>query len=76
MTTTPSSKSQKIKSWIDHRLPIFTFIDHSLRRYPTPKNLNYFWNMGSLAGITLVIMILSGIFLAMHRLKASQKFFG
>jgi quinol-cytochrome oxidoreductase complex cytochrome b subunit len=34
--------------------------------YPTPKNLNYLWNFGSLAGITLVIMILTGITLAMH----------
>ena len=40
-------------NWIDERLPIFTFINHNLRDYPTPKNLNYFWNFGSLAGITL-----------------------
>lgn len=56
----------KVARWIDYRLPIFSFIDHELREYPTPKNLNYWWNFGSLAGITLVVMILSGIFLAMH----------
>ena len=56
----------KIARWIDYRLPVFSFIDHELRKYPTPKNLNYWWNFGSLAGITLVVMILSGIFLAMH----------
>lgn len=56
----------KIARWIDYRLPIFSFMDHELRQYPTPKNLNYWWNFGSLAGITLVVMILSGIFLAMH----------
>ena len=56
----------KVVRWIDYRLPIFSFIDHELREYPTPKNLNYWWNFGSLAGITLVVMILSGIFLAMH----------
>lgn len=59
-------KLGKVAQWIEYRLPIFSFIDHSLNKYPTPKNLNYLWNMGSLAGITLVIMILSGIFLAMH----------
>ncbi len=59
-------KATQIIRWIDHRLPFFSFIDHELRDYPTPKNLNYWWNFGSLAGITLVIMILSGIFLAMH----------
>mgnify|MGYP002885553168 FL=1 len=52
--------------WIDYRLPVFTFMNHELHEYPTPKNLNYFWNFGSLAGITLVIMIVTGIVLAMH----------
>ncbi|MBI3453266.1 MAG: cytochrome b N-terminal domain-containing protein [Rhodospirillales bacterium] len=52
--------------WIDYRLPIFTFMHHELHEYPTPKNLNYWWNFGSLAGIMLVVMIVSGIVLAMH----------
>lgn len=54
------------KGWVDHRLPIFTFMKEHLADYKTPKNLNYMWNFGSLAGITLVIMILTGIFLAMN----------
>ena len=57
--------SNPVVRWIDHRLPIFSFLDHELHEYPTPKNLNYFWNFGSLAGITLVIMIVTGIVLAM-----------
>jgi len=52
--------------WVDHRLPIFTFMSHELYEYPTPRNLNYWWNFGSLAGIVLVIMIVTGITLAMH----------
>ena len=60
------NKKTGITSWIDKRLPVFTFINHNLRDYPTPKNLNYFWNFGSLAGITLVIMIVTGILLAMQ----------
>jgi len=52
--------------WIDHRLPIFTMMEHSAVSYPTPKNLNYWWNFGSLAGIVLVVMIASGVFLAMN----------
>ena len=55
-----------IVAWIDYRLPVFTFLEHELHEYPTPKNLNYWWNFGSLAGIILVIMIVSGIVLAMH----------
>ena len=52
--------------WIDHRLPVFTFMNHELHEYPTPRNLSYWWNFGSLAGIVLVIMIVTGIMLAMQ----------
>ncbi len=52
--------------WIDRRLPIFSMMQADLVDYPTPKNLNYWWNFGSLAGIVLVIMIATGVFLAMH----------
>jgi ubiquinol-cytochrome c reductase cytochrome b/c1 subunit len=56
-----------VMKWVEHRLPVFSFLDHSLgTQYPTPKNLNYWWNFGSLAGLVLVIMIVSGIVLAMH----------
>jgi len=58
--------SNQVIRWIDHRLPIFTFLHHELHEYPTPRHLNYLWNFGSLAGIVLVIMILTGIVLAMH----------
>lgn len=60
------SPDKGIGKWIEDRLPIFAFTQHSLVDYPTPKNLNYWWNFGSLAGITLVIMILTGIMLAMQ----------
>jgi ubiquinol-cytochrome c reductase cytochrome b/c1 subunit len=52
--------------WIDDRLPFVKFTEDHLLQYPTPRNLNYFWNFGSISGIVLVTMILSGIFLAMH----------
>jgi len=62
-----SSQSQgPVVRWIDERLPIFTFMHHEMHEYPTPKNLNYWWNFGSLAGIVLVMMIATGIFLAMN----------
>ncbi len=64
-----------LREWIDYRLPVFTFIDRELTKYPTPKNLNYLWNFGSLAGITLMVMIISGIFLAMHYDPAADKAF-
>lgn len=39
--------------------------DH-LVAYPTPMNLNYSWNGGSLAGLMLASQMLTGILLAMH----------
>src|ERR1700751_733884 len=54
----------RIIRWIDYRLPFVQFLNHELNEYPTPRNLSYWWNFGSLAGIMLVIMIVTGIFLA------------
>ncbi|GAK34098.1 cytochrome b [Iodidimonas nitroreducens] len=53
--------------WFDDRLPILSLVHGSLGAgYPAPRNLNYFWNFGSLAGLCLVIQIATGIVLAMH----------
>jgi ubiquinol-cytochrome c reductase cytochrome b/c1 subunit len=51
--------------WIDHRLPVFTMLHHEYNEYPMPKNCNYMWSFGALAMVVLVVMIASGIFLAM-----------
>ena len=56
----------KIVKWIDERLPIFTLMQHDIVDYPTPRNLSYWWNFGSLAGFALVVMMITGIVLAMH----------
>jgi len=45
---------------------LLAFINSHIVDYPTPINLNYFWSFGSVAGICLVIQIVTGIFLAMH----------
>ena len=66
--TKPTWKNPVVK-WIDHRLPIFTFIDHSAIQHPTPRNLNYFWNFGSLLGFILVVMIASGIILSTYNIE-------
>ena len=48
--------NNKVISWLDQRLPIFSMMQHSAIDYPTPRNLNYWWNFGSLAAFVLVIM--------------------
>ena len=59
------TKKSGIIAWIDYRLPIFSFLSH-FSHYKTPKNLNYLWNLGSIAALALVIQIVTGIVLAMH----------
>src|ERR1700690_1608369 len=66
MPVTGTGRISRIVRWIDYRLPFVAQLEHELNDYPTPRNLNYWWNFGSLAGIMLVIMIVSGIVLAMH----------
>ncbi|KJE35778.1 cytochrome B [Thalassospira sp. HJ] len=58
--------NNKVVKWVDDRLPVISMLHHSAYEYPTPKNLSYMWNFGSLAGFVLVTMILSGIFLVMN----------
>ncbi|NBV54317.1 MAG: cytochrome b [Proteobacteria bacterium] len=52
--------------WFDDRLPLLSFLKEHLADYQAPRNLNYMWNFGSLAGIALILQILTGLFLAMH----------
>ena len=52
--------------WVDQRLPVFTMMQKEYGTFPTPRNFNYFWNFGALAMVTLMIMIATGIFLAMN----------
>jgi len=58
--------SNPVIRWVDDRLPVFSFMDHEYNKFPMPKNLNYWWNFGALASIVLVVMIITGIVLAMH----------
>jgi ubiquinol-cytochrome c reductase cytochrome b subunit len=45
---------------------LLAFISNHIIYYPTPIALTYAWSFGALAGICLVIQMISGIFLAMH----------
>jgi len=55
-----------IVRWIDHRLPIFSYLHHEAYEYMAPRNLNYWWNFGSLALVMLLTMIVTGVILAMQ----------
>ena len=61
-----NKEKKGVIGWIDYRLPVVSFLKHSAVDYPTPKNLNYWWNFGSLAGFFLLVQIITGIILSMH----------
>ncbi|WPB83573.1 cytochrome b [Sediminicoccus rosea] len=61
-----SQVTNPVLRWIDQRLPVVTMIQKEYGVFPTPRNFNYFWNFGALAMINLMIMIATGIFLAMN----------
>jgi ubiquinol-cytochrome c reductase cytochrome b subunit len=53
--------------YIDEKLPLPRLVYNAVGAgYPVPRNLNYFWNFGVLAGAALMIQIVSGVILAMH----------
>ena len=62
----PPVFNNKVIAWIDHRLPIFSYIEKEYHTFPTPRNFNYFWNFGAIATVMLVLMIVTGIVLAMN----------
>ena len=56
-----------VMRWLDEKLPLPRFVYNAVGAgYPVPRNLNYFWNFGVLAGFMLVVQILTGVILAMH----------
>ena len=56
-----------VMRWIDQRLPLPRLVFNAVGKgYPVPRNLNYMYNFGSLAGVALLVQIITGIVLAMH----------
>ena len=53
-------------TWVDRRLPVTEFWNAHLAKYYAPKNFNFWYYMGSLALLVLVIQIVTGILLTMH----------
>jgi ubiquinol-cytochrome c reductase cytochrome b subunit len=53
--------------YFDEKLPLPRLVYNAVGAgYPVPRNLNYMWNFGVLAGFCLVLQLVTGIVLAMH----------
>nr|QMJ95791.1 cytochrome b [Metschnikowia cubensis] len=46
--------------------PYLSLANSYLMDSPQPSSMNYWWNVGSLLGLCLVMQMMSGMFLAMH----------
>nr|YP_010627159.1 cytochrome b [Mecodina praecipua]WBK26850.1 cytochrome b [Mecodina praecipua] len=46
--------------------PIFKILNGSLVDLPSPSNISYWWNFGSLLALCLMIQIITGLFLTMY----------
>ncbi|WP_375404473.1 cytochrome bc complex cytochrome b subunit [uncultured Sphingomonas sp.] len=56
-----------IMKYFDAKLPVPRLMYNAIGAgYPVPRNLNYFWNFGVLAGMALLIQIVTGVTLAMN----------
>ena len=53
-------------NWVDERLPVTEFYNDHLAKYYAGKNFNFWYYMGSLSLLVLVMQIVTGIFLTMH----------
>lgn len=51
---------------------LIKIIKLSLLNLPTPINISYWWNYGSLLGIFLLVQIISGLFLSIHYCPNTQ----
>lgn len=46
--------------------PILGLVNSYVIDSPEPSNISYWWNLGSLLGVALILQIITGIFLVMH----------
>jgi ubiquinol-cytochrome c reductase cytochrome b subunit len=62
-------------TWVDARFPLMENWRSHLSEYYAPKNFNFWYYMGSLALLVLVMQIVTGIFLTMnYKPDAAQAF--
>jgi len=63
----PYEPQSAFTKWVDEKLPLPRLIYSAVGAgYPVPRNLNYMWNFGVLAGFFLMVQIVTGVVLAMH----------
>jgi ubiquinol-cytochrome c reductase cytochrome b subunit len=70
-----TSEPGGLLKWIDDRYPLIETWNAHVAEYYAPRNFNFWYFFGSFALLTLVIMIVSGIWLAMSYKPSADEAF-
>lgn len=76
MSTSTNTESSGFVGWIDDRFPLTKVWKEHLSEYYAPKNFNFWYYMGSLAMLVLVLQIATGVWLAMSYKPSAAEAFG
>jgi len=74
-TPGPDASGTGLATWIDRRLPILSGFRAEYIDFRMPINLNGLWNFGAILTILLLLMLASGLFLAMTYTPTAQDAF-
>lgn len=61
-----AERPKSVSAWLNTRLPIISVFRREYIEFAMPRNLNYLWNFGAFAVVSLMLLVLSGIFLALN----------
>ncbi|NHN88291.1 cytochrome b [Acetobacter conturbans] len=53
-------------TWLERRLPVGRFLSVQFGRFPMPRSANVLWTVGAMLSAVLLLMLLSGLVLAMN----------
>ena len=70
-----SEMAGKLFSWVNSRLPIVNTFERHLSKHPVPSKVNLWYLFGALAAVTLIIQIVSGIWLIMPYSNTEEQAF-
>ena len=70
-----SEMAGKLFSWVNSRLPIVNTFERHLSKHPVPSKVNFWYLFGALAAVTLIIQIVSGIWLIMPYSNTEEQAF-
>ncbi|MFO7859271.1 MAG: cytochrome bc complex cytochrome b subunit [Ectothiorhodospiraceae bacterium] len=70
-----TTASGGLNAWVNDRFPLSKMWREHVSEYYAPKNFNFWYYFGSLALLTLVIQVLTGIFLTMNYVPSEARAF-